>query len=79
MRFVSTASVHDLLKSLNILGFIPQGSTLTVDRRPESTKNWEGPPTVQDLVDRRSTKILNFYYENQIINANSYIEIDNQK
>lgn len=49
------------------------------DRRPEFLKNWEGPPTVQDLLDRRSTKVLNFHYENQIFNANSYIEIDNEK
>uniref|UniRef100_K1QD66 Uncharacterized protein n=1 Tax=Magallana gigas TaxID=29159 RepID=K1QD66_MAGGI len=31
--------------------------------RPESTKNWEGPPTVQDLVDHRSTKLKDDYRE----------------
>jgi hypothetical protein len=34
-----------------------QGSTLTVDRRPETTKIWEGPLTgkIYNMVDRRST------------------------
>lgn len=33
-------------------------------RRRESTKNWEGPTTVQDLVDCWSTTVLNFNYKN---------------
>jgi hypothetical protein len=35
-----------------------QGSTLTVDRRPEATKILEGPLKTHNLVDRRSTKFF---------------------
>lgn len=52
---------------------------LTLDQKPKSIKNSEGPSTVQDLLDHQSPKISNFSYKNQIIYANSYIEIDNRK